>query len=64
MSNVFVYVDDIMTIGSKSYEEHLQNMSLVLDRLIEMGIQVNLLKTSSAVEEVDYLGFQITRKGI
>ena len=64
LTHVFVYVDDIIIIGSGSYEEHLKDVSLVIDRLIEMGMQVNPLKTSWAMEEVDYLGFRITRDGI
>ena len=61
---VYVYVDDIFILGSGSFEEHLENVSLALDRLIEMGMQVNPLKTAWAADEVDYLGFTITREGI
>ena len=64
MPQVYVYVDDIIVFGSSSLEEHLKYVGNALDRLIEMGMQVNPLKTSWAVEEVDYLGFQITREGI
>ena len=35
---VIVYVDDIIIIGSDSYGEHIQIVSLVLDCLIEMGM--------------------------
>ena len=64
LESVYVYLDDIFILGSGSFDEHLQNVSVVLDRLIEMGMQVNPRTTAWAVEEVDYLGFTITRQTI
>ena len=61
---VFVYCNNIFIMGSGSFEEHLENMALVLDRLIKMGMQANPLKLAWAVDEVDYLGFNIIREGI
>ena len=64
MPEVYVYVDDIIILSSGSFDEHSSLVRQALDRLIEMGMQVNPLKTSWMVEEVDYLGFTITREGI
>ena len=64
MPQIYVYVGDIIVLGSGSLEEHLEDVGKALDRLIEMGMQVNPMKTAWAVEEIDYLGFQITCKGI
>ena len=64
LPQVYVYIDDIIIIGSGSYEEHLKDVDKAISRLIEMGMQINPRKTVWAAEEVDYLGFTITRKGI
>ena len=62
--HVLVYLDDIIIIGSGSYEEHLTQVEEVLARLKEKGFQVNPLKSFWAKSEGEYLGFVITRKGI
>ena len=64
MEEVVVYIDDILVIGTGSYEEHLSIVNEVLRRLKEQGMQVNAEKSSWAQPEVEYLGFLITREGI
>ena len=61
---VVVYLDDIMIIGNGTFEEHLHQIEVVLTRLLNVGIQVNPLKSYWFQEEVEYLGYKITREGI
>ena len=58
------YLDDIIIIGTGTFTQHIKQVEEVLDRLIAMGLQVNPGKTAWMVDEVDYLGFNISREGI
>ena len=61
---VVVYLDDIMIIGNGTFEEHLHQVEVVLTRLLNAGMQVNPLKSFWFQEEVEYLGYRVTREGI
>ena len=56
-----MYIDDILVTGG-SEEAHLDNLSQVLQRLIEVG--VSLKEKSSFFCQVDYLGHTISAKGL
>jgi hypothetical protein len=66
LPNVRANLDDILIIMAGSYEDHLTHVELVLQRLSDVGLAVNLRKSSSfaAVTEIDYLGYWNTRRGI
>ena len=55
-SFVMVYLNDIL-VYSNSWEEHLQHVKLVLDRLRKHKLYAKLSKCAFGVQEVDYLGF-------
>ena len=59
---VFVYLDDIL-IASSSEEEHKQHLDLVLSRLNEHELQVNVEKCKFGVAELVFLGHLITSNG-
>jgi hypothetical protein len=58
------YLDDILIITNGSYEDHLEKVCEVLRRLQAAGLQVNLPKSKIAVQELEYLGYWLTPKGI
>ncbi len=58
----FCYLDDIL-IGSSSTEEHIQHLHLVLQRLQEYGLVLNMEKCELARQEIDFLGHHITAEG-
>ncbi len=58
----FCYLDDIL-IGSSCTEEHLHHLHLVLQRLQEYGLVLNMEKCELARQEVDFLGHHITADG-
>ena len=60
---VFIYLDDIL-IASKSMEDHVVHVAKVLDRLSEAGLRLKPSKCAFGQQEIDYLGFTITTKGI
>jgi hypothetical protein len=59
-----VYIDDLLVIIKGSYNDHLEKLDEVLQRLKSAGLKVNAKKSFFAREELEYLGFWITRKGI
>ncbi|KAK3107500.1 hypothetical protein FSP39_015888 [Pinctada imbricata] len=58
-----VILDDII-ISGRTEEEHLHNLKLVLDRLQEYGLRVNLQKCEFFQEKVSYCGHEIDEKGL
>ena len=64
MPYVLVYIDDILVITKDSYEQHLQAVHKMLNKLSEAGIQLNIDKPFFVKDQVDYLGYVISRSSI
>jgi hypothetical protein len=60
---VSVYIDDIL-IFSETLEDHLRHLKMVIERLQQCGLKLNLAKCRFCREEVEYLGHIITRHGL
>ena len=58
-----VYVDDILVSG-KNDAEHLENLERVLNRLQEAGMKLKPSKFHFMLNEITYLGHQISASGI
>ena len=58
----FCYLDDIL-IGSSSPEEHLLHLHLVLQRLRNFGLVLNMEKCELGQESIECLGHHITAEG-
>lgn len=58
-----VYLDDTLVVSS-TWEEHLQNLHLVFERLRKAGLCLKPKKCSFAQREVTYLGHVISKSGI
>jgi hypothetical protein len=58
------YIDDLLVLSNGSYKEHLEHVAQVLKRLEDSGLKVNIHKSKLAQEELEYLGYWITRDGI
>jgi hypothetical protein len=63
-SNIKIYMDDILIFSNGSFEEHLKQVDMALQRLQSKNMAVNVLKSYWAVSEVDYLGFRLTKQGV
>ena len=57
------YIDDIL-VYSKSLEDHLRHLEVVLKRLQEVGLKLKPSKCKFVRSEVEYLGHLITREGL
>ena len=62
-NNCLVYLDDILIIG-RTFDDHLQNLSLVLDRLRGAGLKLKPFKCAICRKQVTYLGHIVFTDGI
>ena len=58
-----VYMDDIV-VFSRTWAEHLANLELVLQRLRESKFFVKRTKSELASEEIDFVGFRVSARGV
>ena len=61
---VRTYIDDLLVLTKGSFEDHLEKLERVLQRLRNAGLRVNGNKSFFARQELEYLGYWITRDGI
>ena len=59
----FVYSDDLL-VASSDIELHLETLELLLTRLNEYGLRLNLTKCKWLQATVDFVGFEISSEGI
>ena len=71
MSNLFAdleyvraYIDDLLVITKGTYEDHLEKLGSVLNRLRRAGLKVNAKKSFFAQQELEYLGYKVTTNHI
>lgn len=63
LRGVSVYIDDILVTGA-SLEEHLENLTQVLERLQAAGLRLNRAKCSFLRPSITYLGHVIDKDGL
>lgn len=61
---VRTYIDDLLVLTTGSFEDHLQKLDTVMQRLRDAGLKVNADKSFFCQGEIEYLGYWITRDGI
>jgi hypothetical protein len=61
---VQVYLDDILITSNGSFHDHLQKLKIVFKRLEQANFLANLHKCFFAREELNYLGYWLTRRGL
>ena len=61
---VKAYIDDLLIITKGSWQDHLDKLEIVFQRLREAGLKVNIRKSFFGQKELEYLGYWITREGI
>lgn len=57
------YLDDVL-IYSKTLKEHIRHVRLVLQKLIDAGLQVDIEKCKFHVQKTSFLGVLLSTKGI
>ena len=61
---VRAYIDDLLIISNSSFQDHLNKVKIVLNKLKAAGFKINAEKSKFARDSLEYLGFLITREGI
>jgi len=58
------YIDDLLILTKGNWEDHLEKLEEVFQRLQKAGLKVNIKKSFFGKDELKYLGYIITRQGI
>jgi hypothetical protein len=58
------YFDDLLILTNHGFKYHLLKLEMVLVRLSTAGMIVNISKSKFFAEQIEYLGYWITRQGI
>ena len=61
---VRVYIDDVLSITKGDFSDHLEKLEVIFDRLQQTGLKINATKSFFARDELEYLGYWVTREGI
>jgi hypothetical protein len=60
----YVKIDDLSILTNNSFKEHLLKLEMVLARLSTAEMRVDISKSKLFAEQIEYLGYWITRQGI
>jgi hypothetical protein len=58
-----IYLDDVI-VYSKNFEEHVQRLDLVLERIVEAGLKLKPEKCEMLRSKVVFLEHVVSEKGI
>ena len=58
-----IYLDDIIVAG-KTFEDMVNNLSLIFDRFISSGLKLKARKSTLFAKEVSFFGFHISKEGL
>ncbi len=58
-----VYMDDVI-IFSETWEDHVQHLTSVLERIEDAGLTIKLSKSQFGKKEVSFLGYRVGSGGI
>jgi len=61
--HAFAYLDDIVVV-TQTFDEHLEWLKRVLDRIREAGLTINPEKSKFCRSQVKYLGFLVQKEGL
>jgi hypothetical protein len=63
MEYVKIYLDDFLLLTNSSFKDHLLKLEMVLAILSTGGMRVNISKSKFFAEQIECLGYWITRQG-
>ena len=58
-----VYLDDI-AVFSQTFEEHVNHLKQVMNRMTQASLKFNPEKTSLFQRKINFLGFEVSGNGI
>ena len=63
IERILAYVDDIC-LFSATFSEHMEQLTLVLERLSQSGLALKLSKCHFARDRIDFLGYSLSTNGV
>ena len=64
LHSVRIYIDNILHVDKGTWEEHLETLDGILHRIKSAGPKVNAKKSFFGINGLEYLGYNISTKGI
>ena len=64
LENVRAFMDDLLVVSRGTYEEHLEELEIVMERLANAGLKCKIDKCLFCEPEIEYLGYIITKEGV
>ena len=64
LKHIRAYIDDSLIISNGNFEDHLNEVKIVLKKVKAAGFKINAEKSPFARNNLEYLGFKISRQGI
>ena len=64
LENIRVYIDYFLHVTSGTFEDHLKKLETVFQRLQTAGLKVKIEKSFFGKEQLEYLGYWITKDGV
>jgi len=65
LDSVQAYINDVLILmKDASFKKHLEQVQVVLSCMQKAGLCINADKSSFGINEVEYLGFIITKEGV
>ncbi len=61
---VRTYIDDLLVLTKKTWQDHLKKLDAVLERIQNAGLKINARKSFFGRSELEYLGYWISREVI
>ena len=63
LDGTITYLDDVLS-HSSTEQQHLEDLEKCLKRIQHFNLKINIKKCAFNIEEVPYLGFTLTKRGI
>jgi hypothetical protein len=64
MTLVKTYLNDLLILTNNNFKYHLTKLEMLLARLSTTGMRINAEESKFFTEQIEYLGYWITRKVI
>ena len=64
LESVRAFMDDLPVVSCRTYEEHREELAIVMKRLAKAGLKCKIDKCIFCETEIEYLGYIITKEGI
>ena len=61
---IFSFIDELLIVTKGTKNEHLAKVREILKSLDAANVQLNAGKCNFAVDNIEWLGFKLTRTGI